>query len=94
MTKDAVKKLLKHIRYKSEWFFTVDDSGDALITVRVNDAYCRGRRARIYGHVCDPCRYSKKGLLWALFQEIKWLENHEAAEWFTYRGIRSFDPHR
>lgn len=93
MTPQEIREVLKRIRYKPEWFFTLDASDDVLITARVRDAYHRGHRTRIYGHVPDPHRCTEMSLLEAIFKEVKWLEAHEAAEWFKYRRRRPFDPH-
>lgn len=97
-----LEELVKAITYKPGWMFFLDNEvepdgsgGLALhIVSDTEDSFNFKRRIRVnHAFLVPPASYNRD--VWAawLFDRVRDVESHEAAEFFRINGVREFAPH-
>jgi len=93
-----VRLLLHEVRYKDGWRFRAEPLGDGYFLQVAFDApdndvpgsapaEQRGRKWYVSPHM------TRSEVVQTAFSAIRWAEEHEMRELFTYRGQRIFGPH-
>lgn len=93
-----VRLVLHEVRYKAGWGFRVEPLGDGYFLQVVFDApdndapdgYAvpqHGRKWYVSPHM------TASEVVQTAFSAIRWAEEHEMRELFTFRGQRIFGPH-
>lgn len=97
----ALTKIVAGIKYKSGWFFSVDQRFDEppILIIRVNaidvtDIWNGGLKGQFSVETYAPSMFvDDVGLLSFVFRIIRNIEEHEAGEFFMFNGVRVFNPH-
>lgn len=93
------RELVAEIAYKPGWLFCVQDDDDCpvlklMIVSETPDSYQPDRTIRVrHEFMVPPATYSRD--VWAawIFDRVRDVESHEAAEFFQIEGLREFAPH-
>jgi hypothetical protein len=103
MTEAEIFPAIRQIRYKPNFGIDViglyDGTAQVNVWMEVIDIEGIMRGAIKIGQtlILSPEKYTDmtgNDLAAAVFDAIKSIELHEAAEWFTYKGERIFNPHK
>lgn len=98
----GLRNLVESLSYKPGWEFSlveeyaIDGSGGLTFYVlsRTEDSMKPGQRSEVYHpFLVPPASYKRD--VWAawLFDRVRDVESHEAAEFFKIDGLREFAPH-
>lgn len=97
----GLRDLVESITYKAGWSFMLandyDDDGSgglALHIISDTDNSLRPGRIRVrHAFLVPPASYNRNTWAAWLFDRVRDVESHEAAEFFRLNGVREFAPH-
>jgi hypothetical protein len=109
MTPLQFRNLVQHVAYKPNFTFFAEQIQYAIdgplgttrvaFSMRVPDA-SPGQLGQVtvhFSHYLSPeqlAPLNEHDALGLLHQWVRTMECHEMDEWFTYRGVKVYDPHR
>lgn len=98
----GLRELVDAITYKAGWHFDLvfdkepDGSGGLTLWILsdTEDSIRRGERIRVrHSFLVPPATYNRDTWAAWLFDRVRDVESHEAAEFFKLNGLREFAPH-
>jgi hypothetical protein len=99
MIPERLDDLVKSVTYKPGWMFYIQVDDDCpvpklMIVSDTLNSLETGRRIRVrHEFMIPPATYNRDTWAAWLFDRLRDVETHEAAEFFRIDGVREFAPH-